>query len=268
MNTKIKIFVGILVIGVILISGWFIFYIQETQETKELCTAINLVNCDGKRVKIVGIFDGTKGCMGIIDVDIKERHREFGTSANLPPHGTESVLLPEFANKCEEALKYLGKRVEVIGIIHKPVPYDPTLVYQYFGGMWLKPIESICILQEVTVKTNKRKYKQGEAVKITVSNGFSERIWIPPTDTLDFYLNLADIQELNIVDLSLSKELKPGERHEYIWDQKITDKLAPEKGTKNQASADVYRINFRYSLDARYTKTKITSSNNFIIKEK
>ena len=118
----------------------------------EFCTAEILEDCDGKKVKVVGVFDTTKGCMGVV----------------------KGVLLPEFADKCQETEQYLNRKVEVIGVIGKE--YCPPET-QCHGGMEIKHIDSIRIVDGPPIenivpveelKTNFKDYQEKE-VSIWVS---------------------------------------------------------------------------------------------------
>ncbi|MCK4730020.1 MAG: hypothetical protein KAT28_01755 [Candidatus Aenigmarchaeota archaeon] len=132
MNSKTKTLIGVLVIGILLICGWWIWNNQKQISVEEFCTSNILEDCDGKKVKIVGVFETTKGCMGVIYVENYEGK-----------HYLSQILLREFANKCEEAKKYSGEKVEVIGLV-KNTPYSPD---EQWMGMEITNISSIEILE-------------------------------------------------------------------------------------------------------------------------
>jgi hypothetical protein len=78
----------------------------------------------GDRVKLTGLFKTTKGYMGVV----------------------KGILLPHFVNQEEEALKYKGKRVEVIGTLAKP-QYPEGKEVQRWLGLQLE-LESINIVTD------------------------------------------------------------------------------------------------------------------------
>jgi len=65
----------------------------------------------GDRVRLTGVFKTTKGYMGVV----------------------KGVLLPHFLNRDEEALKYKGKWVEVIGTLSKRTYPEGKLVQRWLG---------------------------------------------------------------------------------------------------------------------------------------
>jgi len=97
----------IIILSIILIVGFALTYIYLPKSTD---------------TKITGVFESTKGCMGVVS----------------------GTLLVDFANKCEEASRYEGKTVEVIGRIyeHKCGAYE-----QCFNGPYMDNIKSIKILE-------------------------------------------------------------------------------------------------------------------------
>ena len=124
--------ISIILVLVILVSGFTWWQYSEIQK-EEICIG-DLEDCKGKKVKIVGVFKTSKGCMGSL---FAENYEGDETQRR--------VLLPEFAQKCEETEKYSGKKVEVIGVVEKEECL-PTA--QCWGGMKIKKIESIKIIDE------------------------------------------------------------------------------------------------------------------------
>ncbi len=160
MDSKTKILIGVLIVGLLLIGGFLIL------QNPPFCESDNLRDCDGKKVKIIGIFDTTKGCMGVV---VAENYK-----VEYPPQ--ESVLLSEFVNKCNET-RYTNKRVEVIGVMREnKCPIDKPV--QCWGGMEIEHIDSIKILENLTliITTDKTEYEQGEMVKIVIINGLNSPI--------------------------------------------------------------------------------------------
>ncbi len=116
MDSKIKILIGILIVG-LLVVGW-----QVMENKNALCSSTILNDCDGKKVAAIGIFATTKGCMGLVN----------------------EILLPEFANKCEDTKQYVGKMVEVTGVLKMNQCPSAT---QCRGGMEIQQVDSIKILE-------------------------------------------------------------------------------------------------------------------------
>ena len=90
----------------------------------------------GDRVRLTGVFKTTKGYMGVV----------------------RGILIPHFYNRDEEALKYKGKRVEVIGVLSKPSYPEPdgdrVQLVQRWLGLQLE-LESIEVLTNEDVTEEK-----------------------------------------------------------------------------------------------------------------
>lgn len=129
---KTKILIGVLIVGLLVIGGLLII------QNAPFCEFDNLKDCDEKKVTVVGTFDTTKGCMGIV---IAENYK-----GEYPSQKT--VLLSEFANKCDDT-RYTNKRVEVTGVVRaNKCPMDMSV--QCYGGMVIEHINSIKILENQT----------------------------------------------------------------------------------------------------------------------
>ncbi|MCD6550476.1 hypothetical protein J7K24_02950 [bacterium] len=178
MNLKIKILIGVLIIGILLISGWWIWRSQKQASIEEFCTSSVLEDCYGKKVKVIGTFEAlSKGCNGGI---IVSSERE------------ETIFLPEFTGKCEAIKQYENKKVELVGTIEKHVCPPAT---QCWGKMVIKSIDSIKVLEnqtkptkEIIITTDKTEYKLGECVKIEIRNEGKKTVCLALCDDCPCFL--------------------------------------------------------------------------------
>ena len=270
MTSKIKILIGILIVGISLIGGWLVLN-QKQAPIEEFCTSNVLENCYGKKVKVVGTFEALKGCnAGII----------------VSPEKGETIFLPEFTGKCEVIKQYEGKKVELVGTIEKHVCPPAT---QCWGKMVIKSIDSIKILEaqtkiikEVTITTDKTEYEEEETVKIILRNNLSKSIWYLNGHKLCSDINKGyriyqflaeewidvtppmDCPAIEEAGLPIFKELSSNDSVVFTWDLKILDKV---KGSI-EAPPGKYKFLMFYKEDEKTEKLKEVYSNEFAIKER
>lgn len=157
-----------------------------------------------------------------------------------------------------------------------------------FPGVY-PPIECLCVenkcapiikeSQEVTIATDKTEYEQGETVKIIIRNDLDKEKWIYlPFYTIERFDN-GDWIEIKKVDCPCEVAcniaayfiLQPHGVKEYQWDQKETwcsDPTRISQTISNQVPPGKYRIKSEISdVDEHKSKQTIYSS-EFTIKEK
>ena len=116
---------------------------------------------DGQHKTIQGKFATTKGCVGIVN----------------------GILLPEFADKCEEAEDYKGKIVEIKGYVYKKT-CKPNM--QCGSEKEMKHIESIRIIRGITAQTDKTEYKQEDVIKLAIENSLDKNVCFELCNTYYF----------------------------------------------------------------------------------
>ena len=128
---------------------------------------------------------------------------------------------------------------------------------------------------QLSITADKREYRQGEKIKLTLTNHLSKSIFIQATK--EIWGNNAQLerrvrrgwQKVNLPQVKTKfyiKELKPGEKQEYIWNQQTENGVPPEF----LPIPGVYRIKLSYFTDPAYpSKTEIRIySAEFVIKKK
>lgn len=157
MTTKTKILIGILIVIVLVGSGWWIWNV----ELKKInCSEITSVHwgklCAGQEVVAVGVLE----CYS-------EQAPKGGVHYLKFENGTEL----KFFDKIPDCEKYQHQKIEVMGDLYKCGGLNQC------AGIGLRNIKSVSpIPGKVAVTTDKSEYKEGEVMKIKVENNSNENI--------------------------------------------------------------------------------------------
>lgn len=118
-------FLAIIVIFALAAAGGLLFFANAAlQEENSLLnfTQLKKPSKESAKATVQGRFFITSGCMGVV----------------------EGILLPGFANKCDEAQKYQNRIVEISGVVSIE---ECQTGEQCWGGPEMKEIRSIRIIQ-------------------------------------------------------------------------------------------------------------------------
>lgn len=138
MNPKTKILLGILVIGIVLIGGLWVWNSQTENINCSNITSADAINkCIGKKVEVIGILECEK----------PEIPTKAGVHFLKFEDGSEIRFLEEYPD-CKE---YNLKKVKVTGELYQCRPGDQC------AGIGLANIESVILLEEMVKEEEKVK---------------------------------------------------------------------------------------------------------------
>jgi len=267
MNSKIKILVGILVVGIVLVGGWWIWSFVHP----EFC----LIDADCRYEK----WD--RACINKYAFFLKDFEYQINPP---PPLSFESFYIEKnmpcrcIDKKCIGDIGILCKKAcedwKAIDCTSRPVPTSEaesvgiTAREAFFQMNCEKKINCKCLEKQVIITTDKTEYEQGETVKITVFNGLTEDIFVidseyPYSGRLERKTKTGEWEKVELLATEtklMSKLLKPGEKHIYSWNQII--------GNGSIAEPGIYRMGIWIGGGKKFmVKFKdIIYSNEFIIK--
>lgn len=262
-----KIFIGILIVGIILIGGWWILKSSVKQVLDEkYCKQDS--DC---------VFGWPEKCiMGCVNKYTPKKtpcpliRPAFFSSYIWDNTVCECVNNECVENRtvfCEEACRdWIGSNCA------DGIPKSSFLAMKCETKIDCGCLKSI---QEVTITTDKTEYGQGEIVKITVKNNLVESIWYREWDTkcsgTSFSIGKKRDNEYSFYPLGLAEcamgevELKPKATRIYALNLNEWKKT---KFPHTDIDTGVYKWRFIYILKNGDKGSKTIHSNEFTIKEK
>lgn len=253
MNKGIKILIGILVIGIVLAGGWWVWNnYYKVSETSEIYREELMKEISDKIEKL------DKSCQS--NEDCKEVELRYLIKAD--------GVHPLCVNK-EETIKEIRSLQDLYYKKYKTSLPDILINLLPFYGCECK--NNVCAeitkkAEEVTITTDKTEYEQGETVKIVVKNNLDKSICFGTCNNYYFEKKNGEWKYYlkKFCEADFIKEcIKPNEtkifERETIWNSyKI------EKGT--------YRMVIPLCIDCEnlgeFREDKVIFSNEFTIKEK
>lgn len=276
MNRKTKILIGILIVGIILAGGWWVWNSQKQAPVEEFCTANVLEDCDGKKVNITGKLKYIpKGKIPIL-TNIENREAKYTWGG---------IFLDWQEDKVSDITE--GAILNIIGMVSKggqpcSPPGRPEQCMAPYHATNIK-VESVKVVkntEDVTITTDKTEYEQGETVNITVRNGLDKSIWyikeVCPSSCCNLYKWENNKWE-NLGDPIPCWSPPPPLPGESFLGGLKPDLLEPEAVITKQwdmttryglAESGKYRFSFYYGLSENNFTEKTIYSPEFTIKEK
>jgi len=247
MNLKVKILIGILVVGILLIGGWWVWKSQHIPTELE-------ISVDGKLETITDIH------LPIDKIEAEKIVKKFCEPKN-----------PNY-DYGYNAIKKVNDEWRIpIYNLNCPCYAVVNIESGETNCMKQIPFET----QEVTITTDKTEYEQGETVEIIVRNNLVESIWYREWDTkcsgTSFSIGKKRDNEYSFYPLGLAEcamdevELKPKATRIYALNLNEWKKT---KFPHTDIDTGVYKWRFIYILKNGDKESKTIYSNEFTIKEK
>ena len=257
MDSKIKIMLGILIIGVILVGGWWIWNIQTIQPPENITQSELKISVDGNLETIADIQ------LPVDEIEAKKIVKKFCEAKN-PDYVYGYDMMEEVDDEW---------RIPVYNV-NCPCYATVNIKTGETNCMKQIPFET----QEVTISTDKTEYEQGETVKAIL--GFSEDIYVNP------YIKIYELENndwkylgdwtFDSTQYTCCGAISPCEKNtisksplEIKWDQKMVKEPLPilpgKPMTKIQVNSGKYKIRVIYGNQEVCTNGVDTE---FTIKEK
>ena len=291
MNSKIKILVGILVVGIVLLSGCVekppvttTTTIQATTITSPVTTTTTIPEKEISKQEALEIANQFLQSECDTTFDEIETYRgrfvDFYIDHIFGGGGPRHIIIPileRIYNQCPELEKYSN-----FWVAEKNVSGENIIVvvgkngeFICGFGAWGTNLREICRKGRVTITTDKTEYEQGEMVKITVRNDLVESIWYREWDTkcsgTSFSIgkkrdNGYSFYPLGLAECAMDEvELKPKATRIYALNLNEWKKT---KFPHTDIDTGVYKWRFIYILKNGDKESKTIYSNEFTIKEK
>ena len=257
MDSKIKILIGILVVGILLIGGWWVWntQIENRCNSDSDCKFWNSCGCASKQNLLCLLFE-------LFKPEVAWEYHPCRSCGCLNGKCTSWDIIFKEAQKT----KNIELCYEIRDIDCK--------------NYCLMAVENLIRTKErVTLSTDKTEYTKGETIKIILRNNLDKSIWYLNGHELcsdrnkgyKIYQFLAekwvdvtppaDCSAVEGAGLPIFKELSPNDSVVFTWDSKIFDKV---KGS-TEAPPGKYKFLMFYKEDEKAEELKEVYSNEFTI---
>ena len=245
MDSKIKILIGALVVGILVIGSWTIWKSQHiptlgisVDGKLETITDIHLPIDEIEAEKIVKKF-----------CEPKNPNYDYGYNAIKKVNDEWRIPIYNLNCPCYAVVNIESGETNCM----KQIPFET---------------------QEVTITTDKTEYEQGEMVKITVKNNLDKSIWYYEWSEFNcadsFFLEKKENGEYKYFSIpGLRKtptkpvELKPN--LEKVYRLNLSKLKEQCEGFSPEFSAGIYRLGFRYGFSIEEHWSEKDYSNEFLI---
>jgi len=273
MDSKVKILIGILVVGILLIAGWWVWKSQQEitqspvaptiteisrEEALELANQVIQPKCEATFTEIKKIVWNMEG-------------PGFENLKNICP-----VINEYKENKIWRAEKPLNENISVIGLVGVYGRFVCAYALDKKAAPGIITLDKICIQKKgVTIITDKTEYEQGEKIKVIIENNLNQSIWYKEqlSKIFDhcFLILPSKVQKLE------NGRWKNIELPHKCCNKNIMCKIAPPAKLKLEAknkrelelkilSSGTYRLKFGYYLSNDIAQLNYIYSNEFTIK--
>ena len=270
MDSKIKILIGVLVVGVLLVGSWTIWKSQQEitqssvtptiteisrKEALELANQVIQPKCEATLTGIKKIVWNMEG-------------PGFENLKDICPAINEYK-----ENKIWRAEKPLNENINVIGLVGIYGKFVCLYGLDKRAAPGIISVDKACRQEEeVTLATDKTEYEQGEIVKIIIRNNLNHSIQYC-RDPCEYPYRIFQFLNERWVDKTPSREclmivrspicskIKPNESLEFIWDGIVSS----ETSNTILAPPGKYKISLTFLINK---SEKTFYSNEFTIKEK
>ena len=293
MNSKIKILVGILVVGIVLLSGCVekppvttTTTIQATTITSSVTTTTTISEKEISKQEALEIANQFLQSECDTTFDEIETYRgrfvDFYIDHIFGGGGPRHIIVPileRIYNQCPELEKYSN-----FWVAEKNVSGENIIVvvgkngeFICGFGAWGTNLKEICRKDRIIITTDKTEYEQGEIVKISVINRYSEEISLCNYPTLEspiFYvekfengtwISVCCVGSCRCHSPCMARikrcwKIQPNQMLEFKWCQE-KETCRNTQYISTQADSGKYRIKFNIG-----TSLKPIYSNEFTIK--